>query len=189
MFASKFLLNRQKVFNPWEIHLKLKDYLPRQSNKTGLDYFYRLEWYKIGVVVPLIMYSKIAPETKVVEECQIYETKPIENLNIKKGRSINFSLFASPDIKKEWDAHDDEKLIFDWFADKISDAGKVENLKLGPNNTVYYEKKNKKLSFPTVTISGSIIVKSSEELDKIRCRSLGKGTELGCGLLLLEEQQ
>lgn len=186
MFQSKFLLNRQKIFNPWEIHLCLKNYLPANANKPGKDFFYRLEWYKIGVVVPLIMFSKACPETKVLEECQIFETKEFDVINEQPGSKLEFSLFAHPNFKHKWDAQDDEELIFEWFKDKTKEAGKVTNLKTGPNNTVYYEKDDKKHSFQTVTISGILEVNSVKELNKLASKPIGLGAEFGCGLLLIK---
>lgn len=186
MFQSKFLLNRQKIFNPWEIHLCLKDYLPTSANETGKDFFYRLEWYKIGVVVPLIMYSKACPETKILEECQIFETKEIDVIAANKGTKLEFSLFAHPKLSHEWDAQDDEEEILEWFTNKAKKAGKVSNLKTGPNNTVYYENNDIKNSFHTVSISGLLEVNSVKELTKLVSQPIGLGAEFGCGLLLLK---
>ncbi len=51
MYQSKFLLNRQKIINAADIApaiAKYFEYLPQTQRK----FIYRMEWYRIGVVVP-----------------------------------------------------------------------------------------------------------------------------------------
>ena len=184
MYQSKFLLNRQKIFNPWEIKDSLASYLPETHNIPGLHFIYRLEWYRIGVVVPLLMYSVKKPEMQILKECQLIEVSEMEKLELAQNDYTDFSIFCSPDFEN-WNADNEEEIV-SWLGKKLEKAGTIEEYSFGPNNTVYYDKDDKKFDFPTVTINGELKIKHPQELEKLRKQCFGKGAELGCGLLLIK---
>ncbi len=187
MFASKFLLNRQKIFNPIEILNCIKNFLTDKKAKPGNDFFYRLEWYRIGVSVPILVYSKQRPELVVMKEFKFLESTEITQPDWKIGDEISFSIFIHPEIKIDWESPEDsEEAAEIWLKKQLKAAGDIEIQRTGPHNTVYYEVGEEKKSFPTLTFNGAIKIKSPEKLFKISCKPIGKGAEFGCGLLFLK---
>lgn len=184
MYESKLLLNRQKIFNPLEIQEALASYFA-PVGAAAEDFFYRLEWYKIGVVVPMIMYSQQMPVMKRFPECQLLETHPLPELN--KASQLNFKLFVVPDFKKDWDTTDETE-IKNWLQQKLKDAAVIKNCSFGPNNCIYYNQNGVDNQQQTVTIKGSLQIRNPGKLETIRRNPIGKATELGCGLLYLEAE-
>jgi hypothetical protein len=181
MFVSKLLLNRQKIFNPAEIFQAISSYFSG-SRKKSPAFFYRLEWYKIGVVVPVLVYSESRPEMKRFPECQLLETTEISP--VTGSNELDYSIFAVPDIGKDWDTLDHE-LLQNWLQNKLNQAAIISSCQLGPNNCLYYEKNGKEQRQQTVTMRGTLQVTDPERLEAIRRKPLGLAQELGCGLLLL----
>ncbi len=185
MFISKLLLNRQKIFNPGEIHEALARYFPQPETageKTEPQFFYRLEWYKIGVVVPIIMYSQQRPTLISFPECQLISTEKLPPL--QPETTYDFSIFAVPELKK-WDPAENQDAITSWLQKKLNGAAKISDCEFGPNNCIYYQKNSREKSQQTVTIRGSLRVTNKTALEEARAYPIGNNYELGCGLLLL----
>lgn len=178
MYKSKLLLNRQKIFNPVEIYDALASYFPEPEKL-----FYRLEWYKIGVVVPLLMYSENRPVIKAFPECQLLETNEIEELPSDLSEA-DFSIFAVPDIKKKWDTTETD-LLTDWLKKKLKPAAEITDISFGPNNCLYYNLNDTEHQLQTVTMKGQLKIKDASKLDSLRRMPLGLSHELGCGLLFI----
>ncbi|EKD82500.1 MAG: hypothetical protein ACD_39C01250G0002 [uncultured bacterium] len=181
MYVSKFLLNRQKIVNPPDIKLAIASYFTGQTAEP--DFFYRLEWYKIGISIPFTVYSATAPVMKLMPECQLLETAALGALENQKYQ--DFALFAAPPFDREWDPCTDEKKIIAWLKKELAGAAVILNHRLGPNNRIYYEVDGEHRQQQTVTISGTLQVENLSILDQLRQKPLGNCTELGCGLLQL----
>jgi len=182
MYQSKFLLNRQKIINAADIApaiAKYFEYLPQTQRK----FIYRMEWYRIGVVVPLIVYSEKQPLMQMFKECQMYELKELKELP-KNGTEVKFSIFAIPSrSKKEYD----EDKLKTWFDKKIAGAAEVTEYEFGPNNCLYSQTDEGNTHSQTYTIKGKMKIVDRPTLEKLRRKAVGFGAELGCGLLFIEE--
>lgn len=182
MYQSKFLLNRQKIINAADIApaiAKYFEYLPQTQRK----FIYRMEWYRIGVVVPLMVYSEKQPLMQIFKECQMYKLKELQELP-KNGTEVNFSLFAVPSKSKS--EYDEDKLK-KWFNKKIAGAAEVTHYEFGPNNCLYSQTEDGCSQQQTYTVKGSLKIADRDALDKLRKKAVGYGTELGCGLLFISE--
>jgi len=183
MYASRFLLNRQKIINPPEIQTAVASYFSNLPVDTQPEFFYRLEWYKIGISVPFTVYSKTAPVMHLMPECQLLETAELAELTDCKY--YDFAIFAAPPFEGDWDPVKDEKRVIKWLEGELKGAGCILNHRTGPNNRVYYEVSGEQRQLQTVTINGTLEVKNLARLEKIRQQPLGTHPELGCGLLEL----
>ncbi|KAF1079785.1 MAG: hypothetical protein GQF41_3902 [Candidatus Rifleibacterium amylolyticum] len=183
MYASRFLLNRQKIINPPEIRAAIASYFKDQAPDTQPEFFYRLEWYKIGISVPFTVYSQTAPVMHLMPECQLLETAELAELTDCKY--FDFAIFAAPPFDADWDPMKDEKRIIKWLEGELKEAACIANHRLGPNNRIYYEAGGEQRQLQTVTINGTLEVKNRAQLEKIRQKPLGTHPELGCGLLEL----
>ncbi|MDD2998313.1 MAG: type I-E CRISPR-associated protein Cas6/Cse3/CasE [Erysipelotrichia bacterium] len=186
MYQSKFLINRQKIFNPCDIRAALSSYFAHLSQHQRDSFFYRLEWYKIGVVIPLIVYSKGRPEMKIMPECQLLETGRLSELPADT-KTLGFSIFAVPPFLSATASSIDEKQVTEWLQNELSGAAVICDSTFGPNNCIYFEKDGNECQQQTVTIKGNITITDLRQLEAIRCTPLGQAVELGCGLLHLQE--
>jgi hypothetical protein len=183
MYISKFLLNRQKIINPPEIQAAIASYFSDQPTQQPAKFFYRLEWYKIGISVPFIVYSETAPVMHLMPECQLLESSDLPSLADQKY--YDFAIFAAPPFTHDWDPSADEKKIIAWLQKELKGAATLINQRLGPNNRIYYEMAGEQLQLQTVNINGTLQVNDIDKLDQLRQRPLGEHPELGCGLLQL----
>lgn len=184
MYVSKFLLNRQKIVNPAGISAAIASHLAEPAPDRLPRFFYRLEWYKIGISVPFTVYSETAPTMRVMPECQLLETRLLEPLEEQKYQ--DFSLFAVPPFNHDWDPSADEKKIIAWLKKELTGAATILDQRFGPNNRIYYEVEGEHRQQQTVTITGTLQVQDCKKLDQIRRKPLGNCSELGCGLLQLQ---
>jgi hypothetical protein len=184
MQQSKFLLNRQKIFNPLEIHAAIASHFRHLPEGKSRSFFYRLEWYKIGVVVPMLVYSEHAPEMKLMPECQLLETTRLEDLPTDRDE-IDFAIFAVPGPELDLEGEIDEIALTGWLQKQLKGAASLSQTSFGPNNCIYYQQDTEELHVQTVTIKGSLKVKDRSRLEKLRRQPLGACVELGCGLLHL----
>lgn len=182
MFVSKFLLNRQKIVNPPDIYRAVASYFTDQTPEAP-KFFYRLEWYKIGISVPFTVYSKTSPVMQLMPECQLFETT--ELLALENQKYQDFALFAAPPFDQDWDPVADESKIIDWLKKELAGAATIVNYKIGPNNRIYYEADGEHQQQQTVNINGTLKVEYLSKLDLLRQNPLGTCFELGCGLLQL----
>lgn len=183
MYVSKFLLNRQKIFNTAEIIDAIGSYFDTENAEPGIDYFYRLEWYKIGVAVPVIVYSKFMPKMKVMKELQLFESEHMPQLSDES--ELRFSLFAVPDGFVFSDPVEQMPLIEKWLKQKLKGAAKVTYMASGPHNCLFYNINGEEHTQQTVTLNGTLKVTDYSKLSQLRAKPLGLRPELGCGLLLL----
>ncbi|GAB4273457.1 MAG: hypothetical protein Kow0029_13180 [Candidatus Rifleibacteriota bacterium] len=185
MFVSKFLLNRQKIFNAYDIHKAIESYFPAKNIIPGEDYQYRLEWYKIGIVVPVIVYSRIKPEMKLMKEFQLIESEEKPLAPFQNGDIARFSIFVVPENFENLDVERDFEKVRSWLKTYLKKAAIVSECFHGPDNCIYYDKDGIALSQQTITLKGSLQVKDPDKLEMICQTALGKFPELGCGLLYL----
>ena len=184
MYISKFLLNRQKIYNPIDIDSAIAGYFPEKA-KAGKDYLYRLEWYKIGVVVPVVVYSKKAPQMLVNKEFQLIESEKKEDIGLSKGEITKFSIFLIPNKIKNFDPVEDFDSVCLWFKKELNGAATVEEIKHGPDNCIFYNENVENYSLQTITLSGTLSVDSPEKIETLTLQPMGQKPELGCGLLYL----
>ncbi|MGM0599841.1 MAG: type I-E CRISPR-associated protein Cas6/Cse3/CasE [Candidatus Rifleibacteriota bacterium] len=184
MYVSKFLLNRQKIYNPPDINRAISGYFPEET-QAGKDYLYRLEWYKIGVVVPVLVYSKTAPKMHVNKEFQLFESGKKDKSELSPGESKRFSIFLVPNRNKNFDPVKNFDSVCSWFAKQLKDAAEIREVKHGPDNCIYYIENDKNYSQQTITLSGTLAIQSPDQLEALTLKPLGQKPELGCGLLYL----
>lgn len=185
MFVSKYLLNRQKIFNTWQIHKAIETYFPENNRKAGIDYVYRLEWYKIGVVVPIIVFSKTRPSADILKECQLFEVEERNLSPIEEGKEVEFSIFLVPSFSNQFDPESDFKKTRKWFDNELKGAAKIVDLKHGPDNCLYYDIEDQSFTQQTTTLKGKMVVMNHEKLELVCSSCIGSFPELGCGLLHL----
>lgn len=186
MYVSKFLLNRQKIFNPWQIHEFLQSHFTQTGLVAGKDYIYRLEWYKIGISVPVLVYSQHRPEMRVCKEFQLFECEERANMLESQAARKEFSIFLVPDFAAEFCPENDFDKILTWFKKKLKGAAEIEEIESGPNNCIYYDIDEKSYSQQTITLKGTLKITNPAKLEKLLQTAIGQKPELGCGLLLLK---
>jgi hypothetical protein len=186
MFVSKFLLNRQKIFNSWEIHRVLESHFPGVEMIAGQDYLYRLEWYKIGISVPVLVYSKQRPEMRVCKEFQLFECEECPSLLPADMTECEFSIFLVPDFATDFCPEHDFEKILAWFKEKLEGSAEIMTSESGPNNCIYYDLQDKSYSQQTINLKGTLQIKNRKKLEKLLHTAIGLKPELGCGLLLLK---
>ena len=182
VYCSKYLLNRQKIINPVDIFKAIQkyfEYLPESKRK----FIYRIEWFHMGISVPVIVYSKMQPLMQIFKECQMYELKQLEDLP-KNGSELQFSIFVVPSkSNKEYN----EESLLKWFTKKLDSVAKILKIDYGPNNCIYYPKEDgTQTCIQTYTLKGILKVINREGLDKLREKSIGCYAEFGTGLLELK---
>ncbi len=185
-FQNKFLLNRQKIFNPLEIHSAVASYFTHLPTADRQKFFYRLEWYKIGISVPMLVYSEFKPQMQLMPECQLLETSELVALPVS-AKEYDFSIFAVPGKDANLENEINEPEVINWLQNYLDGAATVTEAGLGPNNCLYYQKKDREHHQQTVTIKGSLRANDAIRLDLLRRQPAGNCSELGCGLLLLTE--
>jgi hypothetical protein len=182
MYQSKFLVNRQKILNAVDIAPAIKKYfahLPEESQ----DFIYRMEWYRIGISIPVLVYSKEEPQMQMYKECQLFYSGKLEN-NLVDGAEVKFSIFAVP--SNEQKSFTEEELV-EWFEGQIKGCAKVTNYEFGPNNCLYLETSAGGIQRQTYTIKGTLAISQKEKLHELRCKALGDCADVGCGLLFIDE--
>ncbi|MFZ5952990.1 MAG: type I-E CRISPR-associated protein Cas6/Cse3/CasE [Candidatus Rifleibacteriota bacterium] len=187
MFISKFMLNRQKILNNWQIHQFIESHFPGREVKAGCDYLYRLEWYKIGVVIPVLVYSRLRPEMRVCKEFQLIECEEKQQLFDHRIKNAEFSLFLVPDERSDFDPAEDFDKITSELNKKLKGLAKLEDIAQGPNNCIYYDVDETGFFQQTITLNGSIQIKDPEGLQEKIMEGFGRRPELGCGLLLIKQ--
>jgi hypothetical protein len=184
MYVSKFLLNRQKIFDPIGISAAIESHFGGRS-KPGKDYIYRLEWYKIGVSVPVIVYSSNMPKMRVNKEFQLLETRKASPIKTSEDNTAKFSIFLVPDFIDYFEPDTDFEKISNWFSKKLENAGKILEVDHGPDNCIFYRQNQKEHKQQTITLKGKIEIKNSDRLEQLCSKPVGTRADLGCGLLYL----
>ena len=184
MYQSKFLLNRQKIYNPPEINTAIASHFEHLPAPQRGRFFYRLEWYKIGVVVQMLVYSEVQPMMKMMPECQLIETGELDNLPLI-AETLDFAIFLAPPAEIMPGDEIAETTIITWLQKQLGKTATIINYGFGPNNCIYYNEGGEDRQQQTVTIKGILKVLNRDALDKIRQKPIGRAVELGCGLLYL----
>lgn len=184
-YCSKYLLNRQKIIRPDQIFKAIEkyfEYLPENKRK----FIYRVEWFHMGISVPVTVYSKMQPLMQVFKECQMYELNQLEELP-NNGSEMNFSIFVVPSKNnKEYD----EATLNKWFEKKLDGIAQIKKIEFGPNNCIYYTKDDDtQESLQTYTIKGRLKIVNGDELEKIREKCIGYYSQFGVGLLELKKAE
>lgn len=184
MYQSKFLLNRQKIYNPPEINTAIASHFEHLPAPQRGRFFYRLEWYKIGVVVQMLVYSEVRPMMKMMPECQLIETGELDNLPLI-AETLDFAIFLAPPAGIMPGDEIDEAAIITWLQKQLGKTATIINYGFGPNNCIYYNEGGEDRQQQTVTIKGILKVLNRDALDRLRQKPIGRAIELGCGLLYL----
>ncbi len=170
-----------------QIKSSLEKYL---SNEGGpiKGFFYRLEWYKIGISIPMDVYSEKMPIFQLRPECQLTHSEELSKLPLDTDE-IKFKLFAIPFKTAEKNEDLDCEYFKKWFQKKIKGAASLVSLELGPNNRIYYKQKPKDASLSQIqsySLKGILKCIDVEKLEALRQKPLGYYDNLGCGLLMFE---
>jgi hypothetical protein len=181
MYRSKFLVNRQNILNAVDIAPAIKTYFAHLS-EAEQNFIYRMEWYRIGISIPILVYSEHEPQMQMYKECQMYESKKLEN-NLVEGAEAKFSIFAVPSDEQKTFT---EEELTSWFDAQIKGCAKVVNYEFGPNNCLYLETSAGGSQRQTYTIKGTLVISQKEKLHELRCKALGDCAEVGCGLLFID---
>ena len=175
------------ITEPSQIMTSLSLYKDNDGNKFE-NFFYRLEWYRIGISIPMDLYSAKMPVFQLRPECQLTHSEKLQELpkDLDEGY---FKIFIIPYKTATKNEDLDSDFINNWFKKQIKGAASVIESEFGPNNRLYYKKRpdDKELSqIQSYSLKGKLKVIDSQKLELIRSKPLGYYKELGCGLLLLD---
>ena len=187
MYHSTFLLNRQMITELSQIMTSLSHYKDRDGNPLK-NIFYRLEWYKIGISIPMDLYSDNMPVFELRPECQLTHSEKLQELPSDLDE-INFKIFIIPYKTADKNEDLDHDFICDWLSKQLKGAATIVNSEFGPSNRLYYKKKpdSKVLSqIQSYSLKGKLKTIDVKKLEKLRSKPLGYYKELGCGLLFLD---
>ena len=188
MYHCTFLVNRQMITEPSQIKASLDKYISVEDGKPISDIQYRLEWYRIGISIPMDVYCSKRPSMQLRPECQITEIKEFEVLR-GDVLEVNFKIFVIPFKNTEKNEELEEDFLKKWFTKQLKKSAAPTEIKFGPNNRIYYRAKAKDSGLSQIqsySLSGKLRVIDSEKLEKIISAPVGYYSELGCGLLLLD---
>ena len=187
MYHSTFLVNRQMITEPSQIKSSLERYLSKEGGPIK-GFFYRLEWYRIGISIPMDVYSEKMPLFQLRPECQLTHSEKLSKLTSDVDE-IKFKLFAIPYKRVEKNEDLDLEFFKKWFQKKIKGVASLVSLELGPNNRIYYKQKPNDTSLSQIqsySLKGVLKCIDVEKLEALRQKPLGYYDNLGCGLLMLE---
>ncbi len=187
MYQSTFLVNRQMITDPTQINKALSRYSSIDGEAFN-NFFYRLEWYRIGISIPMLVYSKKMPSFQLVPECQLNHTEELAVLP-QDLKEVKFKIFIIPYKQASKNEDLDFDFIQNWFQKKIKTVAEIIEAEFGPNNRIYYKSNSnsqKMNQIQSYSLRGKLKVLDSTKLEEIRQLPLGYYQELGCGLLLLE---
>lgn len=187
MYHSTFLVNRQMITDPGQIKSALMKYSSTDGT-TFSDFFYRLEWYRIGISIPMDVYSTKEPLLKLVPECQLTGTGMLEDLSPDTD-VYDFKIFIIPYKNTDKNEDLDHSFINSWLQKKLGNNAKIIESELGPNNRIYYKTNPTDAIMEQIqsyTLRGKLKCKNLKKLDEIRQKPIGYYHELGCGLLMIE---
>ena len=170
---------------------QIKEALCRYSSTDGKpmgNFFYRLEWYRIGISVSMEVYSSEMPAFQLRPECQLTKTEILPELP-DDLEEINFKIFVIP--YKNAVKNEDLELdtLNSWLQKKLKGAATIINSEFGANNRIYYKAKPDATNLKQIqsySLKGKLKCLDVNKLESIRQKPLGYYDDLGCGLLLLE---
>ena len=187
MYHSTYLVNRQMITDPSQVKTALSQYLSADGEKMT-NFFYRLEWYRIGISIPMDVYSEKMPVLQLRPECQLTHCEKLADLP-ENTDIISFKLFAIPFKAAAKNEDLDDEFLKSWFIKQLKDSAEIETIEYGPNNRLYYKTKPEDTEIKQIqsyTLRGELKCLDTKKLDSIRQKPLGYYDNLGCGLLLLE---
>ncbi len=187
MYHCTFLVNRQMITDPSQVKTALSNYKSPDGENLS-NFFYRLEWYRIGISIPMDVYSEKMPVLQLRPECQLTHCEKLDSLNENTDR-ISFKLFAIPYKNPDKNEDLDEEYLKSWFVKQLKGSAKLMDSEFGPNNRLYYRSKPEDKNFNQIqsySLKGHLKVNDVKKLESIRQKPLGYYDNLGCGLLLLE---
>ena len=187
MYHCTYLVNRQMITDPSQVKPALSQYHSADGEKMT-NFFYRLEWYRIGISIPMDVYSEKMPVLELRPECQLTHCEKLDDLP-EDTDIIGFKLFAIPYKTATKNEDLDEEFLKSWFEKQLKNSAKIESIEYGPNNRLYYKTKPEDTNIKQIqsyTIRGELKCLNAKKLDYIRQKPLGYYDNLGCGLLLLE---
>lgn len=170
-----------------QVQLSLNKYTTSNGKDIG-RFFYRLEWYRIGISIPMDVYSEKMPVFQLRPECQLTHTEELQEL-ASNTKEIKFKIFVIPykTVDKNEDLTDD--FLKNWFKKKIKGAAELLTVETGPNNRIYYKKKPEDKILQQIqsySLKGKLKCLDSKKLEILRQSPIGYYDNLGCGLLDLE---
>ena len=187
MYHSTYLVNRQMITDPSQVKTALSRYVTAGGEKMS-NFFFRLEWYRIGISIPMDVYSEKMPVLQLRPECQLTHCEKLPELPADTDK-IGFKIFIIPYKTAAKNEDLSEDFIKSWFIKQLKESASLLDAELGPNNRLYYRTKPEDTEIKQIqsyTLKGHLKVNDVKKLDKIRCKPLGYYDDLGCGLLLLE---
>lgn len=186
MYHSTFIVNRQMITDSSQIVESLNKYLS-SSGKKFTNFFYRLEWYRIGISIPMVVYSEEEPVLQLRPECQLTGSNPLPWLE-ENAKTFDFKIFLIPFKNAGKNEDLDHKFIESWLQKKLKGAAKIIKSELGPNNRIYYKTSpdsDEMKQIQSYSLRGQLEYVDLKKLESIRKKPLGYYPNLGCGLLLL----
>lgn len=175
------------ITDPSQVKTALSQYLSADGEKMT-NFFYRLEWYRIGISIPMDVFSEKMPVLQLRPECQLTHSEKLEELPIDTDK-IKFKLFAIPYKAAAKNEDLDEEFLKSWLTKQLKNSAEIETIEYGPNNRLYYKTKPEDTNIKQIqsySIRGILKCLDAKKLDLIRQKPLGYYDNLGCGLLLLE---
>ncbi len=188
MYHCTYLVNRQMITEPSQIMTSLQKYVSEEDGKPMSDFIYRLEWYRIGISIPMDVYSEKRPVLQLRPECQLTSVEELEALPAKM-KEASFKIFIVPYKAIEKNEDLDKAFIEGWLQKKLKGIAEITESMLGPNNRIYFKDQPDDVEMTQIqsyTLRGELKVLDSKKLDTIRKKALGYYSELGCGMLVIE---
>ena len=188
MYHCTYLVNRQMITEPSQIVTSLQKYVSEEDGKPMTNFQYRLEWYRIGISIPMDVYSEKRPVLQLRPECQLTSVEELESLpeNLKEA---SFKIFIVPHKSLEKNEDLDQAFIEKWFQNKLKGIAEITDSTFGPNNRIYFKANpgdEAMTQLQSYTLRGELKVKDSTKLEALRRKPIGYYSELGCGMLMIE---
>ncbi len=176
------------ITEPSQIVASLQKYVSEEDGKPMSNFQYRLEWYRIGISIPMDVYSENRPVLQLRPECQLTSVEELEPLP-EKLKEASFKIFIVPHKSLEKNEDLDEAFIIDWFQKKLKNVAEITESTFGPNNRIYFKANPEDealTQLQSYTLRGEFKVRNSKKLEELRRKPIGYYSELGCGMLMID---
>lgn len=175
------------ITEPSQIKTSLEKYVSAEDGKP-LHFLYRLEWYRIGISIPMDVYCDKEPALQIRPECQLTNTEEFSVLS-EEADEVSFKLFAVPykTAKKNEDL--ENEFLEEWLKKELKGVAQLDSIEFGANNRIYYKSKPSDSTLSQIqsySLKGRLKVIDREKLFELLKTPVGYYPELGCGMLLIE---
>jgi CRISPR system Cascade subunit CasE len=195
MFLSKILVERRRVYNPYELHRALWTIFPGHEHNTR-GFLFRVEAERPGSATDLLLQSAWQPAPQSAE-VHVVATRPY-HLRLRQGQALRFRLTGNPikTIKDDTGRQNAKGAIkscrvplvieeqqLQWLQRKLHNAARIDAAVIQAQRPLYFRKDNKAGKIVTVTFDGLLRVLDPALLWLQMQQGIGPAKSFGCGLL------